>query len=330
MKRLDLALQRLQELGAEAGVVSSPANICYLTGFYPSAKALLVLRDEPELLVSPMDARAAEVAGVEVTVCTSFRRCLKEIEARRLGVEKSRITLDFAERILRGRKLVDMRFLEEMRMLKDREELKRIRRAAGLADRVMERCEHALTEAESERELAGEACRWLWREAEPAFEVIVASGTNSARPHHKPGDRALERVVVVDLGARVEHYCSDITRSFVLDEEPEVEHVHGAVVEALEAGIEACTPGRCAGEVEAAVRQVLREHGLERSMLHSAGHGIGIEVHEAPHLGRRSKTVLRENMVVTVEPGAYGRFGMRVEEMVLVRSKPVVLTKCRR
>ncbi|NOZ82666.1 MAG: aminopeptidase P family protein [Euryarchaeota archaeon] len=328
MRRLELALQRLQEMGLEAGIVSSPASIYYLTGFYPSAQALLVLKQEPVLLVSPMDS-AAEV-DVELRVCTSFRRCLKELEARRLGVEKSRISLHFAETALRGRRLVDMRFLSEMRMVKDGEELRRLRKAAKAACRVMEACSRLVGEAKSERELAAQACGMLWREAAPAFDVIVASGQNSAKPHHTPQSAPLRRVAVVDLGARVEHYCSDITRSFLLDAGEEEEQVYSAVVEALEAGVRACTPGRTTGEVEAEVRRVLREYGLERFIAHAAGHSIGIEVHEAPSLRRRSKTVLRENMVLTVEPGVYGSFGVRVEDMVLVKTKPEVLSRFRR
>ena len=328
MDRLEAALQRLQEMGLEAGLVSSPASIYYLTGFYPSAQALLVLRSNPVLLVSPMD-RHASPERVEVEVCTSFRRCLRGLEARVLGVEKAHLSMRFAE-LLRGRKLVEMGFLGEMRMVKDREELKRLRKAARVACRVMEVCARRVEEVERERELAGMVCGMIWEEGEPAFEPIVAAGENSGKPHHTPGDTPLETLAVVDLGARVEHYCSDMTRTFMLEDTPEVEEAHGAVVEALEAGIRCCTPGRSAGEVEAEIRKVLREHGLERHILHSGGHGIGIEVHEAPALRRRSRAVLRENMVVTVEPGVYPGFGVRVEDMVIVRKKPEVLTRFRR
>ena len=326
MNRLERALEELRRRKIGQGMVLKPQNIYYLTGFYPTSFAVLLLGKETKLLVSPMDERLAFRCEVEVEVVRNFRRRLRRIESRRVGVEKSYASCEFYERYLRGRQVVSLGFLEEMRMVKDREELRRIKSAVRVAEEVMGGVAERLEEAESERELAAWAEYLLRRKAGSAFEVIVASGRNSAVPHHTPGEGLDTASVIIDLGARVEHYASDITRTFSLNKAEGFDELYEAVLEAQKAAIGRCVAGAAARDVDLAAKEVLREYRLEEYILHSTGHGIGLEVHEAPRLSGESDLILREGMVVTVEPGVYREIGVRVEDMVLIGKRPKLLT----
>ena len=159
----------------------------------------------------------------------------------------------------------------------------------------------------------------------PSFETIVASGPRSAWAHARPTSKPLRKneLVVLDQGAILRGYCSDMTRTVFLGRAPaKVRRLYKAVLEAQEAAKRAIRPGVKAGEVDAAARRALKRHGLARYFTHSTGHGLGIEVHEMPRLGRGEETVLEEGMVVTVEPGVYieGLGGIRIEDDVVVTS----------
>jgi Xaa-Pro dipeptidase len=331
MNRLERALEELRKRKVSTGIVLKPQNIYYLTGFYPSAFAALLLEDNPRLLVSPMDGKRSEGSNVEVEVVKNFRRRLKQIKGKRVGIEKGYANYEFYERYLKGRQVANLGFLEDMRKVKEKEELKRIKKAARIAEQVMGKVAERLTQAESEKELAAYAGYLLEREADAAFDVIIASGENSAIPHHTPKAVPLEpSSIIVDLGARFEHYASDITRSFSLAESKAFQEIYEAVLEAQRAAIEHCVAGSLVREVDNAAREVLREYRLEKYFLHSTGHGLGLEVHEAPTLSMHGKEELREGMVVTVEPGVYREIGVRIEDMVLIGKKPKLITSFRK
>ena len=332
MDRLGVALEEIKRRRVGTGIVLKPQNIYYLTGFYPSAFAALLLRDSPKLLVSPMDGKRSEGIDVEVEVVRNFRRRLRRIEGRRVGIEKGYASYEFYERYLRGKQVVNLGFIEDMRKVKDRGEVRRIRNAARIAEKVMGEVAERLAGAESEKELAAQAEYLLKRRADAAFDVIVASGKNSAVPHHKPEAVPVEpSSIIVDLGAKVEHYSSDITRTFSLAESGVFRETYEAVVEAQKAAIKKCVAGTPVREVDLAAREVLREYRLERYFLHSTGHGLGLEVHEAPTLSAQNRReVLREGMVLAIEPGVYREIGIRVEDMVLIGKKPKLLTSFRK
>jgi Xaa-Pro dipeptidase len=332
MNRLEIALEELKKKRVSTGIVLKPQNIYYLTGFYPSAFAALLLQENPTLLVSPMDEKLSESTGVEVEVVKNFRRRLKQIKGKRIGIEKGYASYEFYERYLKSKRVVNLGFIEEMRKVKDKGELKRIKTAARIAERVMGEVAERLAQTESEKELAAYAEYLLKREAGAAFDVIVASGKNSAIPHHTPVNAKLETSsIIVDLGAKFEHYASDITRTFSLAESKTFSEFYEAVLEAQRAAIERCVAGNFAKDVDLAAREVLREYRLDKYFLHSTGHGLGLEVHEAPKLSaQNSREVLQEGMVVTVEPGVYREIGIRVEDMVLIGKKPKLITSFRK
>ncbi|MEE8402911.1 MAG: Xaa-Pro peptidase family protein [Candidatus Hydrothermarchaeaceae archaeon] len=329
--RIERALDFLGGKDIECGIVLKPENIFYLTGFVPTSRAVLLLRERPLLMVSQMDASLAGKTGIDVKVVKSLKRALK-IGYGTVGVEKGTMSLQFYERYLKGKKLANMGFLRKMRLVKDKEEIEHIKKAAGISDAVMGEARSILEGGKTERECASEMEFLIKTWAEPAFDVIVAVGENSAIPHHRPTKKIVDinYPVVVDLGARVNGYHTDMTRTFFNDQTGGFGEVYSIVLEAQKAGIKECYAGNSLKNPDLVVRRVLGEYGLEKSFLHSTGHGVGLEIHEPPNVGKRAKGKFEKGMVVTIEPGVYRDFGVRIEDVVLVGKRPEVLTKSRK
>jgi Xaa-Pro aminopeptidase len=210
-----------------------------------------------------------------------------------------------------------------------------MRRAAALADKVMAKALTLLKPGVRELEIAAEI-EYQMRQlgaSGPAFETIVAFGERSAYPHARPTDKRLRKneLVVLDMGAILAHYCSDITRTVVVGKaSPKVRGWHKAVQEARTAAVAAVRAGATCGEVDAAARQVLAGYRLDRYFTHSTGHGLGIEVHEDPRVAKGQKHKLEPGNVITIEPGVYipGVGGIRIEDDVAVHSgESEVLTR---
>jgi Xaa-Pro aminopeptidase len=215
-----------------------------------------------------------------------------------------------------------------LRVRKDEAERDRLRRAAGMADVVVERLRERgpAVVGTTERALAREIDDLLadgGGEGSP-FPTVVAAGANGAEPHHEPGDRPIEagEPVVLDFGTLVDGYPSDQTRTLCFGGEPtdRVRAVHDVVREAQAAGVDAVEPGATAGAVDAAARDVVAGAGHGEAFVHRTGHGVGLEVHEEPYVARGADRVLEPGMVFSVEPGVYleGAFGVRVEDLVVV------------
>jgi Xaa-Pro aminopeptidase len=215
--------------------------------------------------------------------------------------------------------------IERLRAVKDGAELETMREAAMLVSKVIAEVIPTIKPGIAELEVAAKIDYAIKRRggSGPSFETIVASGPRSAWAHARPTSKPLRKneLVVLDQGAILRGYCSDMTRTVFLGRSPaKVRRLYDAVLEAQEAAKAAIRPGVAAWKVDAAARSVLRHRGLARHFTHSTGHGLGIEVHEMPRLGRGDDTVLEEGMVVTVEPGVYveGLGGIRIEDDVVV------------
>jgi Xaa-Pro aminopeptidase len=215
-----------------------------------------------------------------------------------------------------------------LRVRKDDAELDCLRRTAGMADRVVERLRTrgSGVVGTTERTLAREIAAMLADEGGEGmpFDPVVAAGANGARPHHEPGDRPIEAgdPVVLDFGTLVDGYPSDQTRTLCFGSTPDdrVRAVHDVVRAAQRAGVAAVEPGVTAGAVDAAAREVIAEAGHGDAFVHRTGHGVGLEVHEAPYVTQASNRELEPGMVFSVEPGVYleDAFGIRVEDLVVV------------
>lgn len=341
-RRLAALRTSFRRAGLEGLLVVHPPNIRYLSGFTGSSALLLVLGEEPHALVTDFryEEQVADQLSPEVSVWIARDGLLNELGSRletarapqRIGFESGHLTVrdrkELGERC--GRVLWEEAppILEEMRARKDPWELAQLRRAVEVAEAALARTLEALEEGMAEREVAGELDYALRAAGSgpPPFPCIVASGARSSLPHAEPGERRLQEgdLLLIDFGATVAGYCSDLTRTFVLGAaRPWQRHMHEAVLEAQEVAVSAMAPEVAAREVDAAARRSLEAGGLAERFGHSTGHGLGLEVHENPRLSRRSNDILRIGNVVTVEPGVYlpGRGGVRIEDDVAVSTE---------
>ena len=331
-------LERLQASLEEPLLVSNLVNVRYLAGFDSSNAALVV---EPERVRLFSDFRYAQLGrsidGVEfVETKRSLYAALAELLEGRIGFEADDLTYGKWETLSAGGlELVPRRGLvEALRAVKDEGELEAIRRVGAVTSEAYARLAEETFVGRTERDLAWRMDQ-LFHElgAEgPAFETIVASGPNSARPHSRPSNREVGsgETVVVDSGAKLGGYCSDCTRTFATGPLPErLQEAYAVCLEAQLAGLEAVRVGATGIGADAAARRVIEDAGFGEAFGHGLGHGVGVDVHEAPRLARESSDTLAAGNVVTVEPGIYleGLGGIRIEDLVIVgEDGPEVLT----
>jgi len=264
---------------------------------------------------------------------------------RRIGFESEGMTDDGYQRLVRAARKVSPKLrpglmrttglVESLRMIKDSSEIESITAAARLADAAMEYAAGRVCSGMKERELAWELERFLReRGSEPIpFEIIVASGPNAARPHALPSDRIIREgePVVVDLGARVGGYTSDLTRTiFPGTPDDTFRRVYDVVKLARNKAVDGLRPGLTGGRADGLARRVIEAAGYGKDFGHGLGHGVGLETHEAPRLGPGARDILTGGMVFTVEPGVYinGWGGVRIEDMILLEPEgPRILTR---
>ncbi|HET9731738.1 MAG TPA: Xaa-Pro peptidase family protein [Acidimicrobiales bacterium] len=338
-------LARLRgELGGDdALLVTSLTNIRYLTGFTGSAGMLFVLPGAAVLLTDgrygsqaqeQLDASGAPVS-VSVAPTAGQRQAAATLVAdhgvRSLGLEAAHVTW------ARQRALASEWFpaveleptvdvVERLRAVKDDGELQRLQEAARIADEalgaVRDRLGAGPTEAEFGRLLDFEMRRL--GASGPSFETIVAAGPNAAKPHHRPGARPVGagEAVVVDFGAMVDGYCSDMTRTVWVGRlaDAELRKAYDLVLESQAAGVAAVRAGTTGAEVDRACRDLIAAAGWGDRFVHGTGHGVGLDIHEAPSVSATSTDTLVAGHVVTVEPGVYipGLGGVRIEDTVVV------------
>jgi Xaa-Pro aminopeptidase len=331
-------VERLREALEEPLLVTHGVNVRYLVGFASSNAALFV---EPDRVRLFSDFRYAEtgraVEGVEfVETKRSLVAALAELLEGSVGFEADAVSFASWETLRAGGlELVPRRGLvEALRAVKDDEELDAIRRAGAVTSEAYDRLAEERFTGRTERELAwrlDELFHGLGAQA-PAFETIVASGPNSAKPHARPTDRVVEagETVVVDAGALVDGYCADCTRTFATGPLPdELRSAYTVCLEAQLAGLAATRAGVTGIDADGAARDRIEAAGLGERFGHGLGHGVGLEVHEAPRLSRESADTLAAGNVATVEPGIYleGLGGIRIEDLVIVTDgEPEVLT----
>jgi Xaa-Pro aminopeptidase len=335
---LNPRVERLRSSLEEPLLVSTGANVRYLTGFSSSNAALLV---EPDRLRLFSDFRYSDAAraldGVEYEETRrNLYGSLSDLLSGRIGFEANDLTYAQHEALgAAGLELVPRRGLvEALRAVKEDGELEAIRAAAAITSEAYERFAEERFTGRTERDLAWRLDQ-LFHElgaAGPAFETIVAAGANGARPHSRPSDRVLEagETVVIDAGARVDGYCADCTRTFTTGPLPDtLQEAYQACREGQEAGLRSVLAGTSGVEADAAARTVIESAGFGEQFGHGLGHGVGLDVHEAPRLSRESDDTLAAGNVVTVEPGIYlaGLGGIRIEDLAVVTDDgPEVLT----
>lgn len=349
--------RRVQELrrrlaGADpkvdAFLVTDANNRRYVSGFTGSAGQLLLSAGDAVLLTDFRYVEQATTQAPEFEVVKTEGQPWPEIVAqagrrnvKRLGIEAQSMTVDEHLRLLEaakepGLEIVPLRgTVEAVRQAKDASELEAIRRAVEVADRSLEAIARELKPGLTEREVAWRlevAMRERGAEG-VSFPIIVASGPNGAMPHHRASDRqiALGEPIVIDMGCRLDGYCSDMTRTLVLGEPDakfwEIYHIVLRAQQTCEDGLRAGMIGK---EADLLARDVIKNAGYGDHFGHGTGHGVGLAIHEDPYLSpTRGEMTLPERAVVTVEPGIYlpGWGGIRIEDMVVVgQSRGLILT----
>ncbi len=337
--RRDAVAAGLAERKLDALLVAFSPNLRYLSGFTGSNGNLLLTRErsilftDPRYRIQAAQETACEIRIVKGPLAIALNAAIARLGLRRIGYEPARMTCDLLESLkaklpMKASLEPALGWIEELRMVKSAAEIERIRRSVVTNSLAFERTVARVKAGMKESDLAAELeyrMRRLGAE-KASFETIVAGGARSAWPHAQPTAARLKAgdLVVVDMGAIQEGYASDMTRMlFMGTPGAKVKRTYRAVLEAQLAAIDAVRPGVSAARVDGAARIVLKGYGLDRAFVHSTGHGLGLEIHEPPRIGRRDKTKLQAGMAITIEPGVYleGFGGIRIEDTVVVTEK---------
>lgn len=350
MDRISALRARLQESDVDSIWIVQPENRRYLSGFRAAdlqldessgsllitENRLLLLTDSRYTEEASEEAVGFEIKTLENGLPENLPDLLSELGARRLGFEKGYVTWglhqELEEKVLArapSARLVPLNgMVERLREIKDESEIGALQASADLLSRIMGEIIDFMEPGLTEREVAWRV-ETLAREGgaeEVAFPPIVASGPNGALPHAVPTQRKLEKgePIVLDLGVRLNGYCSDMTRTVFLGApSPEFKGIYRTVSLAQQAAIREIRPGLQSTHVDGIARDLIEEAGFGAYFGHSLGHGVGLATHEGPRLAPRKPVTLIQGMVATVEPGIYlpGKGGVRIEDMALLTEK---------
>lgn len=343
-ERRDRVRARLAAAGADALLVTKPVNVRYLCG-YSGSNGQLVLGDEDVFLTDPRYEEQAshEVPGLRREIYRTSAETIGEsagmlgalasvvggLGVRRLGVEAGHMTLEIARAVRTALPSVELvettNEVENLRAIKDESEIGALQRASAAADEALAALLGQLKEGMTEVHVAA-ILEYEMREAGSegiSFDTIAAFGEQAAEPHHHPTQRALKRgdMIKLDFGAMSGGYHSDMTRVIAFGEpSDEMREIYALVKDAQQAGVDAVRAGATTGDVDAATRGYLNARGYDFG--HGTGHGLGLEIHEAPPVRTGATMVMEPGMVLTVEPGIYvpGTGGVRIEDSVVVRA----------
>lgn len=334
--RLTRLRQAMETKGLEAMFIASAVNRRYLSGFTGSAGYVVITKDRAVLMTDfryTMQAseQASEFEVVEhaLRMTDTLKQLLAEMNINRLGFEQDHVTYStytsYQEQLQPVELVPVSGIVEDLRMIKDADELAVMRQAAQLADKTFSHILNFIKPGVSEKELALEMEFFMRKNGatSSSFDTIVASGERSALPHGVASDRIIQgnEFIKFDFGALYQGYCSDLTRTVVLGKPSEKHHeIYNIVLEAQLKALERIRPGMTGREADAIARDVIKGYGYGDNFGHSLGHGLGMEIHEYPRLAHTSDQVLTPGMTVTVEPGIYlpGFGGVRIEDDIVI------------
>lgn len=349
--RLAALRRRLVDENVGAFLITSQANMRYVTGFDgvldTGANAACVVTPEfawmyTDFRYEELARRAAEgtpwaihtaAEGLYIDICRRMRE--EGIDSLALESRVPYGRFKFISEQFVGRVRVVEQWVEELRQIKEAHEIERIEAAAQLVDEAFDHIIHFVKAGRTEKDVALELEMYMRRNGSEGvpFEPIVASGPNSAIPHAHPTDRVISNgdLVKLDMGARVQGYCSDMTRTVVMGQADERQReIHAAVLEAQEAALDAVRPGLAGAGLDKVARDALAVKGLAEHFKHGLGHGVGLEVHEFPRISAQNREPVRTGSVITMEPGVYipGWGGVRIEDLVVVEESGSRVLTC--
>ena len=322
--KLKKVIESMHQKKMDCMIVLKPENIRYLTGFRPSSSSILILKDNPILLASKIDREYASGSSmVNFDVYKKFDDVKKFLEAK-VGIEKS-MMVETYKKLSESFEVETTDIVEISRSVKSTWEVENIKKALQIAEKSLTELEFSGTEVELAAKL--EYNMRINGSERASFETIMASGARTSLPHGTPTPHEIESPVLIDWGAVYNNYSSDTTRTIIETEKQE--EIFNIVLDAQKTAIKSIKPGVKSCEIDAAARDVITEYGYGDSFIHSTGHGVGLEIHESPSLSKNDEGKLEKEMVVTVEPGIYleGEFGVRIEDMVLIKNRAIVLNK---
>jgi Xaa-Pro aminopeptidase len=332
--------KKLKQENLSAILISNQENIFYLTGFtQPDGYLLITSQSEAFYFTSRLyENEARKITLWKTIIATNgifkaISDTIKTLKLPVIGFESRHIIWAEVERLRKplSASAIDLLptidFVETFRLIKTPQEIKNMRQAHAITLSAVEFAKEIASSDMTEKALALEIEKFLKTQGDSkmAFPIIVSSGPNSALAHHIPDDNLLNRkFFLTDLGAKSYGYCADLTRVHFWDKMPRsFMRVYDIVKTAQELAIKQVKDGVKAQDVDKAARDYIDKKGFGKYFSHGVGHGVGLQVHESPYLNKTSQDILKEGMVVTIEPGIYlpGRFGIRLEEMVLVKNK---------
>ena len=335
--------ERMDELEVDAFLVSSPANRRYVSGFTGSNGVLLITAGDALLLTDFRYIEQAKSESPDFDVRRTragepwLPEAAAELSINKLGFEADDLTVARFSRLLKeldeADDAPDIRFeetagvIEKIRAVKDADELDTLARAVQIADDALAHVRARIEPGMTERDIAWalhRRMRELGAEG-PGFDTIVAAGPNGALPHHRAGDTPVRPGdgVVIDMGANLDGYRSDLTRTFVVGAEPSdrFREIYAIVLNAQLAAIDAAKPGMTGEELDDVARQVIADAGYGDEFGHGLGHGVGLAIHERPMVVPTSEDAIEDGMIFTIEPGIYlpGWGGVRIEDIVVMQ-----------
>jgi len=338
-RTFELLKEKINESGLDSFLIGKKANIQYLTGFTGDNSFAVIGPEQASFFTSSLYSEHAQSTvrepftvketTVNIGIFKSFADFGRELWGKRLGYEADSLTCLELSKLKASLKNVELvsttDIVEELRTEKNLSEIKSISAAQRISETVFEEISSFIIEGVEEREIACEIDYRLRKRGgeRAAFETIVAFGPNASKPHAVPTKRKLKTgdMIIIDMGTVVDGYASDMTRTVVLGKaDKNLKKVYALVLEAQEAAIEGIAAGIKCSDVDQMARNVFQKAGYGDRFIHSLGHGVGLDVHEIPRLSTSSKSILKKNMVITVEPGLYipKWGGVRIEDMVVV------------
>ncbi len=326
---------KLIEIKAGVALIFKKSDIFYLTGL--DTPGVLIINENSPILFYPATEREiteekfpAAIKLKEYINAFPWKEIFNQTADCKVALEVNGIELK-KYRIIKEncREILDLEgFIEDMRSIKDNSEIELIKRASGHSVKIIDSINLKDWEGKTEAALAGYISSRAWEEGMEglSFTPIVSTLKNSVYPHHIPGEDIIENLVMIDMGTKYKGYCSDLTRTFILDKfikDYKLVETYESLKKAKDKAVSALSPGISCGEIYRVAIESLKEDNLSEYFIHGLGHGVGIDIHERPFLKPGSKEILKDGMVVTIEPGIYikGFGGIRLEDIYLITPK---------
>lgn len=337
MEKLNKLRKALITHDLDALLLTNPINRRYMTGFTGTAGVALISQTDARFITdfrytdqATEQVKHFKVVEYKQSIELEINHQLKELNVKRLGFEQDHMTYaqyDLYKKTFGVELIPVSELVENIRLIKNPVELEYLKKAAAIADQAYEHIQGFIKPGVREVDIANELEFFMRKQGatSSSFDIIIASGFRSALPHGVASEKEIQsgELVTLDYGALYNGYCSDITRTLAVGEVSEqLRRIYDIVLEAQKRGVDGIKPGMTGKEADALTRDYIEEQGYGKYFGHSTGHGLGMEVHEAPSLSLRTKTQLERGMVVTVEPGIYvpNVGGCRIEDDIVITS----------